>query len=198
MSDTVELPIFPLGSVLFPGGRLALRIFEPRYVAMTRAAMRDNRPFGVALIRAGYEVGKPAIPCDVGCTARIVECSDVDAETFALAAQGEAVFRIVSRETRPDGLIVAQVELQEPPDPTPLPGHREPMAWLLQKLLGEIGDRHAPSPQRMQDAAWVGNRLAELLPVPPERKQALLELGAQPLAVLDRIAAILQQLREEG
>jgi Lon protease-like protein len=197
MSDTVELPIFPLGSVLFPGGRLALRIFEPRYVAMTRAAMRDNRPFGVALIRAGYEVGKPAIPCDVGCTARIVECSDGDAETFALAAQGEAVFRIVSRETRPDGLIVAQVELQEPPDPTPLPGPREPMAWLLQKLLGEIGDRHVPSPQRLQDAAWVGNRLAELLPVPPERKQALLELSAQPLAVLDRIAAILQELREE-
>lgn len=198
MAGTIELPIFPLGSVLFPGGRLALRIFEPRYVAMTRAAMRDNTPFGVALIRAGYEVGRPAIPCDIGCTARIVECGDVDADSFALSAQGEAVFRIVSRETRTDGLIVAQVELQEPPDPTPLPGHREPMAWLLQKLLGEIGEWQAPGPQRLQDAAWVGNRLAELLPVPPERKQALLELAAQPLAVLDRIAAILQELRDEA
>src|ERR1700756_1824023 len=111
MAATLEIPIFPLGTVLYPAGRLPLRIFEPRYVEMTRACLRDNSVFGVALIRAGYEVGRPAVPCDIGCTARIVEWSDPVPGQFLLEARGETVFRIRERWTSESGLIVARVEL---------------------------------------------------------------------------------------
>ena len=69
----IEIPIFPLNTVLFPGGRLPLRIFEVRYVDMTKACIRDDAVFGVCQIRDGHETGTPAKPADIGCTARIVE-----------------------------------------------------------------------------------------------------------------------------
>jgi Lon protease-like protein len=196
MAATQEIPIFPLGTVLFPAGRLPLRIFEPRYLEMTRACLRDNSVFGVTLIRAGYEVGKPAVPCEVGCTARIVEWSDPVPGQFLLEARGETVFRIRERWTTDSGLILARVELAEPADPTPLPERHAALGGLLRRLVREIGEAHFPQPWRMDDAAWVGNRLGELLPVPPERKQALLETH-DPLAVLAAIEDTLKQLREE-
>lgn len=191
----LQLPIFPLGSVLFPGGLLPLRIFEPRYVAMTRACIRERAPFGVALIRAGYEVGRPAIPCELGCTARIVEWSADGPERYTLLAQGETVFRLLRRETRPDGLIVGEVDLRQPPDPVPLPARYEPLAALLLRLLDQGGAAQR-GPRRIEDAAWVGYRLAELLPVPPEHKQRLLET-AEPLAVLGEIEGLLQRMRPQ-
>jgi Lon protease-like protein len=196
MAATLEIPIFPLGTVLYPAGRLPLRIFEPRYVGMTRACLRDNSVFGVTLIRAGYEVGKPAVPHEIGCTARIVEWSDPVPGQFLLEARGETVFRIRERWTSESGLIVARVELEEPADPMPLPARHAALGELLRKLMRELGEAHFPQPQRMEDAAWVGNRLCELLPVPPERKQKLLETH-DPLAVLAGVEEALKQLREE-
>lgn len=196
MDQTFEIPIFPLGSVLFPAGRLALRIFEPRYVAMTQACIRDNSLFGVALIRAGYEVGTPAVPCDIGCTARITDWESTDPDRFRLSAQGETIFRIQQRWTQDDGLIMARVEMIEPPDPIPLPDRHEPLAVMLRSMMKEIGEQYFPSPQRFQDAAWVGYRLCELLPVQPERKQALLEMN-EPLQVLEEVILLMKQLREE-
>lgn len=196
MAETLQIPIFPLGTVLFPAGRLPLRIFEPRYVAMTQACLRDNAVFGVTLIRAGYEVGKPAVPCDVGCTARIVEWSDPVPGQFILEARGETVFRIRERWTTASGLVMAQVELEEPADPLPLPARHAALGTLLRRLMEEIGEAHFPRPQRMEDAAWVGNRLCELLPVEPERKQRLLEL-LDPLAVLGGVEQALKELRED-
>lgn len=195
MAATLEIPVFPLGTVLFPAGRLPLRIFEPRYVEMTRACLRDQSVFGVALIRAGYEVGKPAIPCEVGCTARIVEWSDPVPGQFLLEARGETVFRIRERWTTEAGLIVARVELAEPADPTPLPPRHAALGGLLRRLMREIGEDRFPQPWRLEDAAWVGNRLCELLPVPPERKQKLLE-EREPLALLTEVEEALKQLRE--
>jgi Lon protease-like protein len=197
MDHTLEIPLFPLGTVLFPAGLLPLRIFEPRYVEMTRACIRDNSVFGVTLIRAGYEVGKPAVPCDIGCTARIVEWQEPEPDRFMLLAQGESVFRILRRRTTDSGLIVGRVELREPADPAPLPERHERLAQLLQELIEQIGQEHFPRPSRFDDAAWVGNRLCELLPVEPERKQKLLET-ADPLAVLDEVERLMQQLRQDG
>lgn len=196
MVTTLEMPVFPLGNVLFPAGRLGLRIFEPRYVEMTKACIRDNAVFGVALIKAGYEVGTPAVPCATGCTARIVEWDVPNPGLFTLMTRGESVFRIIARRTRPDGLIVADVELDDPPDPSPLPERFAPLGRLLSELIAGIGAEHFPTPHRLDDAAWVGNRLAELLPAPPERKQRLLELG-DPVAMLREIERLLKRLREE-
>ena len=196
MEAILDIPIFPLGAVLYPAGRLSLRIFEPRYVEMTKACIRDNAPFGVALIRAGFEAGRPAIPCDVGCTARIVEWGVPNPGLFTLLTRGESVFRILERRTLPSGLIVGRVQLEDPPDPVTMPPRYAPLAQLLSRLIEEIGDEHFPTPHRPDDAAWVGNRLAELLPVAPERKQQLLELK-EPLAVLAEVEQLLKQLRED-
>ena len=196
MDHTLEIPLFPLGTVLFPAGLLPLRIFEPRYVEMTRACIRDNSVFGVTLIRAGYEVGKPAVPCDIGCTARIVEWQEPEPDRYILLAQGESVFRIRQRRTMDSGLLVGRVELREPADPAPLPERHEKLAELLRELIEQIGQEHFPRPWRLGDAAWVGNRLCELLPVEPERKQKLLET-AEPLTVLDEVEQLMRQLRQD-
>jgi Lon protease-like protein len=196
MAATLEMPIFPLGTVLFPAGRLPLRIFEQRYLEMTRDCIRDNRVFGVSLIRAGYEVGTPAVPCAVGCTARIVDWDSPVPGQFVLEARGESVFRIVSRRVMPSGLILARVELEEPPDPTPLPPRYEALGDLLRRLMEQLGAEHFPKPSRMEDASWVGNRLCELLPVEPERKQQLLE-QRDPLVLLQEVEELLKGLRED-
>ncbi len=192
----MEIPIFPLGTVLFPGGRLPLRIFEPRYVEMTKACLRDNTVFGVSLIRAGYEAGTPALPSDIGCTARIIEWEVPNPGLFSLNTQGEAVFRLKSRHVRSDGLIVGEVEIIEPPDPISVPERYEKLQQLLADLVKEIGPEHFTRPPRFDDAAWVGSRLAELLPVAPERKQKLLETN-DPLRMLADVENLLRDLRED-
>lgn len=186
MPTLLDLPLFPLATVLFPAGRLKLRIFEPRYVEMTKACIRDDSVFGVALIRAGYEVGVPAIPCDIGCTARIVEWQQLGPDQYSLEVQGETRFRIVQRRTHPDQLIRAEVALIDPPDPISLPDRHRKLATLLQALMEELDVLQFPQPHRLDDAAWVANRLGELLPVTPEKKQTLLEIDT-PVHALDWI-----------
>lgn len=195
MTAPAELPIFPLGTVLFPGGRLALRIFEPRYVEMTKVCLRDNQPFGVALIRAGFEVGKPAVPCELGCTARITDWEMPAPNQFTLMARGECRFRIERRWVQADGLLMAQVRLIEPADPQGLPPRYTVMAQLLSRLMQELGAENFPQPPRLDDASWVASRLCELLPLPPERKQQLLELD-QPLEQLRMVETWLRELPE--
>jgi Lon protease-like protein len=192
MSDTLEIPIFPLGSVLFPAGRMDLRIFEARYVDMTKACIRDNGVFGVSLIASGSEVGLPAVPSPIGCTARIVEWDVPAAGLFTLTTRGENVFRLIESRTQRDGLIIGTVELLEPPDPTPLPPAHEALADVLKQIMARLGDGHFLTPPRTDDAAWVGYRLAELLPVPAQIKQQLLEIR-EPITLLDELALLLSE-----
>src|SRR5205814_9914081 len=106
-----ELALFPLGTVLFAGGRLPLRIFEQRYMAMAKVCLRDGAPFGVCAIREGQEVGTPAVPYDVGTLAKIGEWEMPQLGMLHVIAQGEERFRIVERRVQPDGLQVARIEL---------------------------------------------------------------------------------------
>lgn len=197
MPGMLELPLFPLSTVLFPAGRLPLRIFEPRYVAMTRACLRERSLFGVVLIRGGFEVGNPAIPYEAGCTARIVECEETAPDRYVLLAQGETVFRIVEQHAQTDGLIRARVELREPPDPTPVPDRHARLTQLLKLTAERYGADSLPRPHRFEDAAWVANRLAEALPILPERRQRLLEIS-DPLSMLEHIERILNEPRGSG
>ncbi|NKF22395.1 LON peptidase substrate-binding domain-containing protein [Solimonas marina] len=189
--QTLDIPIFPLGTVLYPAGLLPLRIFEPRYVDMTKACIADDSVFGVCLIRAGFEVGTPAIPCEIGCTARIAEWDVPEPGLFTLSASGESVFRLLDRRTQVDGLIVGTVELREPAEPVGVPGAQQWMVELLQKLTIELGEQRFPQPSRFDDASWVAYRLLELMAITPERKQRLLELN-DPLAVLTEVATLIR------
>lgn len=189
------LPIFPLGTVLFPGGELVLRIFESRYVAMVRRCLADGSPFGVSLIRAGFEVGTAAIPHAVGCTARISHCEEPAEDRFLIRARGENRFRMMEHGVADDGLISARVTLLDPPDPLPLPERFAPLRTMLEDAIERVGTEHFPAPQRMDDADWVACRIAEHLPITPERRQQLLEQDG-PIQRLERIAAILAELRD--
>lgn len=188
-----ELPIFSLGNPLFPAGLLHLNIFEPRYLAMTDECIRTGKPFGVSLIRAGFEVGVPAVPSAIGCTARIIEWSQPMTDRYRLVCKGETLFKILNRRVADDGLMLATVELVDPPDPLALPKHHAGLAALIEELIEALGeDAPIPKPRRLDDAAWVANRWAELLPVTPERRQRWLE-QADALTALTEIEKLLAE-----
>lgn len=183
-----EVFVFPLNTVLFPDGLLPLRVFEQRYIEMTKACLRDDRPFGVCLIREGMEVGEAAVPEPVGCIARIAHWEMPQLGVFQLLARGAERFRIREMRVQPNQLIVASVEAIAPD------AGREPVdpdcANLLRMIIEKAGAERFPTPLRLDDAAWVGYRLAEVLPIDAATRQALLELtDAQQRLV--RLAEIL-------
>lgn len=165
--------IFPLNTVLFPGGVLPLKIFEQRYLEMTKICLRDNRPFGVCLIKEGREAGPPAVPEPVGCIANIVQWDMPQLGIFSLLTQGGERFSIIDTSTAANGLISATVETWQPQaDTTPV----DSACREVLKLFIERAGAHAPDePLRYDDASWVTYRLAEMLPLNNAAKQQLLE-----------------------
>ncbi|MGQ0622392.1 MAG: LON peptidase substrate-binding domain-containing protein [Panacagrimonas sp.] len=190
----IDIPIFPLDTVLFPAGRLPLRIFEVRYVDMTKRCIRDNAVFGVCLVRSGRETGVPALPHALGCTARIVEWNVQGAGLFSLVTEGEQVFRILEQRTGPDGLIQAQVELIEPTPSLPLPESHAVLASFLGEIIEKLGASQFSQPPRLDDAAWVCHRLAEILPMENPSRLELLE-PRDPLELLSRIEHLIRTMR---
>ena len=182
------IPIFPLGTVLFPGSVLPLRIFEVRYMDMARDCLRNQSPFGICLIREGEEVGAPAVPEPVGCMARIGECDAEELGILKVKAEGLGRFRIVSRAVSKAGLIVGEVEQVGPePEASDTPGLAQ-SAQFLRKVLASIGTDRFTGPANFDDASWVGFRLAEILPLRVDVKQKLLEItdAALRVAILHR------------
>ena len=184
----MHIPIFPLNTVLFPGGVLPLRIFETRYMDMTRECMKSARPFGVCLIRSGSEVGAPAVPEPVGCLARITDWDMPQLGVLHLKTLGGQRFRILDCAADTQGLLGAQIELIEPEQSSSVPSAFASCARLLARVIEERGPGVFAEPFELDDAAWVGYRLAEILPLAPATKQELLELGdsAGRLALLQQ------------
>jgi uncharacterized protein len=170
-----DLPLFPLQTVLFPGGRLPLRIFEQRYLEMAKACLRDGTAFGVCLIREGSEVGEPALPEDVGCSARIVEWDMPQLGVLQVVARGERRFRIRSRRVQPDGLARAAAEFLAEETDAPLDA-ADLCARVLRRIVEAAPAGLVDSPQRYDSSAWVSARLAELLPLSGASKQRMLEM----------------------
>ena len=186
MADTAILPLFPLHTVLFPGGPLALRIFEPRYLDMVSRCLREDSGFGVCLIREGGETGAPAVTWEVGTLARIRDWDRGEDGLLSITVLGERRFRIRTRSVRPDRLAVAEVEYLSEPPATPVPEEYQHLAQLLARVIAQVGAPYSGLAPCFQDAAWVGGRFAELLPIPLEEKQRLLERNDP----LERLAAL--------
>ena len=186
-----EVPLFPLHTVLFPGGRLPLRIFEQRYMEMAKTCLKDNSPFGVCLIHQGKEVGEPAVPVGVGCLARIAEWDMPQLGVLQVTARGESRFRILGQRVQADGLVRASIELLPEGEDVPLPQAAARYAKLLERVI-EQHPSLLERPHRLDSSAWVSARLAELLPLPLEAKQALLETenGRARLEKLDAFVRI--------
>lgn len=186
--DHHEIPIFPLNTVLFPGGTLQLKIFEQRYLEMTKRCLRDAAPFGVCLIQEGREVGEPALPHGIGCLATIAQWDMPQLGLFHLVAQGGAPFRILASRVARDGLITATVDMLPPEPPAPVdPVCRD----VLRLVIDKVGAAHFPGPHRLDSAEWVAYRLAEVLPLDTRQRQGLLEAGeaATRFALLREILA---------
>ena len=185
-----SIALFPLNIVLFPGGALPLRIFETRYVDMVRRCMRGSQAFGVALIREGNEVG-PAETFDVGTLAKIVDFHQLSDGLLGLSCVGEQRFRIRSRWRQADGLNLAEVDWLAPEPTVAVPARHARLSELLKSVLPELGEVYTGIEMRLDDAAWVGHRLAEILPIPPADKQRCLELD-DPIGRLDLLSPLVK------
>jgi len=177
----MPLPLFPLRTVLYPGGVLPLRVFEQRYVELTKACLRDRTPFGVCLITEGEEVARDAAApprfATVGTLAAIDACDMPELGIFQVTATGGARFEVLSHAPRADGLVIAEVAPIPAEPATPLAAAHAPLARLLEVLANRVGPRHFPAAHAFGDATWVGYRLAELLPLPLPVKQSMLEIN---------------------
>jgi uncharacterized protein len=175
--------------VLFPGGRLPLRIFESRYMDMAKACLKDGTPFGVCLILEGKEVGEPAVPASVGTLARMGDWDMPQLGMLHVIAKGEQRFRLLERRVQANGLAVGNVELLEHDADAPIPQSCKTCVRLLERIIEQQAALFEP-PQRLDSASWVSGRLAEVLPLPLPTKQELLELS-DAAARLERLNALI-------
>jgi len=174
--DWGNLPIFPLGTVLFPGGALPLKVFEARYIDMTRECMKSGMPFGVCLIKDGAEVGTPATPHEIGCLATITDWDMQQLGVLQIKTRGSQRFRILSSRVESNGLIRAAAEPIADDAVVGVRGEFAGCMILLKALLPKLPPELIPEPHDFDNAAWVSNRLSEVLPIPALAKQKLMEL----------------------
>ena len=174
--ERLTIPLFPLGTVLCPGGRLALKIFEQRYLDMAAACLKQQAPFGVCLIARGKEVGESAEPHAVGTLAHFADADMEQLGILQVTVRGGRRFRILSTEAQSDGLLRAEVELLPEPQACSVPEAMSGLIPLLKRVAADLGAQRLPEPHAFDDAVWVGYRLTEVMPVQLLAKQKLLEL----------------------
>ena len=194
MTDTsTPLPLFPLHGVLVPGAALDLRIFERRYLDMVGECGRKGSGFGVCLILEGAEAGAPATPVAFGTEALIEDFGNTPEGLLSLRVRGRRRFHVLRTRVRDTGLVIADIEWREDDASSPrLRPEHALLAELLRRILSQIGSGDAdPSPLLFENAAWVGWRLAEVLPLSMPQRQVLLQLDdphARLQTLLDDIA----------
>ena len=198
-----SLPLFPLGSVLFPGGLLALRVFEVRYLDMVRKCHQAGAPFGVIALTQGREVRQAGAPeeqfNDVGTLAVIEQIDTPQPGLITLLCRGSQRFRITQRSHLPHGLWIADVGHIDPDLMVPVPDDLKTASSALAQVLHTLKQRDphapgavAPTAAQLGDCGWVANRWCELLPVPLELKQRLMELD-NPLVRLELVGDVLER-----
>ena len=199
MSQRQEIPLFPLGNVLFSGARLPLRIFEPRYFDLVGRCMKTDTGFGVVLIREGLEVhraGDDWLPSlfDIGTYARIVDFHQLADGMLGVVCVGGEKFRIHRDWEAADRLRVAEVEFLSEEPSSAVADEFQPLVDTLRVLAKHPMIQQLRMEVDYQDARSVGWRLAELLPLPAETKQSLLQMqqSHERLVEIRRLVAKLQ------
>jgi len=217
----LQLPLFPLQTVLFPGGLLPLQIFEVRYLDMIARRYRDGEPFGVVCLREGSEVRKPAPAAkpsgeafareaffSVGTLARITEFERAQPGLIMIRSIGTRRFRVCRSAQQQFGLWVGDVELLADDAMVAVPDDLAFTRNVLQGLVHNIERSIEPSgragveaplrqPYLWDDCGWLANRWCELLPLRPDLKQRLLALDS-PVLRLELVADILGELGFNG
>lgn len=195
MSESgVEIPLFPLRTVLYPEGPLPLRIFETRYLDMVGRCLKEDLGFGVVAIRSGSETDATHIQ-QVGTLARIVDWYQFDDGLLGITAVGETRFLLHDLRRQEDGLNIGRVEFLEAEAAMEVPDRFFPMQSLLDNMLNELEAHYRFIEKRFEDASWIGFRLAELLPLSLEQKQVCLEIS-DPVQRLEILVQLVDTLKE--
>jgi Lon protease-like protein len=200
-----SLPLFPLGTLLFPGGLLPLRIFEVRYLDMIGRCHKSGAPFGVVCLTQGSEVRRAGAQADsfatVGTLAAIRDFDAPQAGLLQIECVGTQRFRLQSSELQKHGLWTADAETIPDDVALALPEDLQHTADALRRLVGTLEERQRMEgnghvrlpigqPYRFDDCGWVANRWCELLPMQTELKQRLMELDS-PLMRLELVSDLL-------
>lgn len=189
----MNIPIFPLNSVLFPEGCLPLKIFEPRYLDMVSHCMKTETGFGICLIKEGEEIGGAAIVHTIGTLCDISYFNAQSDGLLGITATGKQRFRINSSQVKSNQLRIAEVELIDNETSCEIDDEQTAAVELLKTLLAQLGQPYTKMPKRFDCASWVGSRLTELLPFSLRKKQNLLEMS-DPHSRLLKILDIIQLL----
>ena len=192
--ERLEIPLFPLKSVLFPGGLLPLKVFEKRYLDMAADCMKREQPFGICLILRGEEVGDTAVPHSIGTLAHVAGWEMEQLGVLQLTVRGGRRFRILESRADADKLLHATVELLPEADVVAIPDAQQGLVPILQKVAADLGPSRMPEPHVWNDANWVGYRLTEVMPVQLLAKQKLLELDD----AVSRIEILFRYLEQRG
>ncbi len=193
-NQQAELPLFPLDTVLYPGGWLPLRIFEPRYLEMIRDCARSGSGFGI-VCRLTDEAGEPGVHAGIGTEAVIGDFYTTDDGLLGITALGRRRFRVEAETRRPGGLIVGTVEWLTEPESRPVPPQFGALSGLLNELVRRVGKDYPveADPDNAVTLAW---RLAELLPFDADVRQLLLETH-DPLARLEHLLSMMESDEED-
>jgi Lon protease-like protein len=178
-----RLPLFPLNTVLFPGGLLPLKVFEPRYLDLVSDCMRNNTGFGICLISDGEEAGAPATVRDIGTMVNIIDWDRRSDGLLGILVHGEQRFRVRSTTTEKNGLVMADVEYLPFEPHSVIPEEFRSMSEMLARIMKEIGAPYDRLEVHYDLADEVCARLTELLPLEMDIKQQILEMD-DPLSRL--------------
>ncbi|HEX2542960.1 MAG TPA: LON peptidase substrate-binding domain-containing protein [Caldimonas sp.] len=191
-----ELALFPLRTVLFPGGLLELKIFEARYLDLMSTCMREQRPFGVVALKSGSEAQvstEPVALHEAGTLAELMEVDSARAGILLVRARGTRRFLLESAEQRPGGLWVGRArELPEDEIVPPEAAHGGAVRGLADAIatLAKQGADPFTKPHRLDSAGWVADRWCEILPLPLATKVRLMAFTG-PLERLQVVDAFL-------
>lgn len=206
MSDApltlTSLPLFPLGTVLFPGGVLPLRVFEVRYLDMIGKCHKAGAPFGVVALTQGREVRAAGAPPEqlapVGTLAHLTAFEQAQPGLLLVRCRGEQRFRIDRPSQLKHGLWVADVTLLPADRPLTVPDDLQHAVRALKQVYANlrVQSPDAPLPalgsEQYDDCGWVANRWCELLPLPVDTRQRLMSLD-NPLLRLELVADTLSK-----
>ena len=173
----MQIPLFPLNVVLFPEGELKLRIFEPRYIDMVSDCLRNDTGFGVCLIQEDKDMSKSADFFSMGTYAKIIDWSQMKDGLLAIVIKGEKRFRVNSHKSSKNNLRVGEIDWLSDDD-NPMPASYQNFSDLLKEIVVRYELPIGNMPDRFDEANWVSERLAELLPFDLSIKQEILEMNS--------------------
>lgn len=191
----MNVPLFPLNSIVLPRGRIPLQLFEPRYIDMLTRCMKEDRGFVVVLLRDGAEVGPTASFYDIGTYVRIIDFQQLENGLLGITVEGAAKVTVVRSWQQEDGLNVGDVEVLLDEADSEVPDRFNELPSVLRALFRHPVVRDLDMDVDYGDARHVGWRLTELLPLDKQEKQRLVELQ-DPLERLSRLQELLEALEE--